>query len=54
MWDQIYGYAKKYMCSIAYYLMSFISKSYQIVLGRAVDTPGHGKYVFDGFNDVQK
>ena len=34
--------------------MSFLSKSYQIVLGRAFDTPGHGKYVVDGFNYVQK
>ena len=38
----------------AYYLMSFLSKSYQIVLDRALDTPGHGKGVVDGFNAVQK
>ena len=42
------------MCSIAYYLMSFLSKSYQIVLDRAFDTPGHGKYILDGFNAIQK
>ena len=34
--------------------MSYLSKSYQIVLDRAVDTPGHGKDVVDGFNAVQK
>ena len=34
--------------------MSYLSKSYQIVLDRAVDTPGHGKYVVEGFNDVHK
>ena len=34
--------------------MYFLSKSYQIVLDRYVDTPGHGKYVMDGFNAVQK
>ena len=34
--------------------MSFLSKSYQIVLDRAVDTPGRGKYVVYGFNAVQK
>ena len=39
---------------MAYYLMSFLSKSYQIVLDKAVDTPGHGKYVVDGFNAVNK
>ena len=54
MWDQIDGCAKQYRCSIAYYLMSFLSKSYQIVLGRAVDTPVHGKDVVDSFNDIHK
>ena len=35
-------------------MMYFLSKSYQIVLAIAVDTPGHGKDVVDGFNAVQK
>ena len=35
-------------------MMSFISKSYKIVLDRAVDKPVHGKDVVDGFNGVQK
>ena len=52
MWDQKDGCAKQYRCSIAYYLMSYLSKSYQFFLDRAVDTPGHGKYVVDGFNAV--
>ena len=34
--------------------MSYLSKSYQIIIDRAVDTPGHGKYVADGFNAVHK
>ena len=54
MWYQKYGCAKQYMCFIAYYLMSYLSTSYQIVLDRAVDTPGRGKDVVDGFNAVQK
>ena len=54
MWDQTYGCAKQYRCSIAYHLMSYLSTSYQIVLDRAVDTPCHGKYVVYGFNDFQK
>ena len=33
--------------------MSFLSKSYQIVLDRSLDTLGHGKYVVYGFNDVK-
>ena len=52
--DQTYGCAKQNMCSIDYYLMSFISRSYQIVLDRYVDKPSHGKDVADGFNGVQK
>ena len=54
MWDQTDGCAKHYRCSIAYYLISYLSKSYQMFLDRAVDTPGHGKDVVDGFNAVQK
>ena len=54
MWDQTDGCAKKYRCSIAYYLMSYLSTSYQIILHRAVDTPGHGKYIVHGFKAVQK
>ena len=54
MWDQTDGCANQYRCSIAYYLMSYLSTSYQIILDRAVDTPGHGKDVVDGFNSVQK
>ena len=35
-------------------MIYFLSKSYQVVLNRAVDTPGNGKYVVDVFNAVQK
>ena len=54
MWDQTGGYVNHYMFSIAYYLMSYLSKSYQIVLDRAVYTPGYGKDLVGGFNTVQK
>ena len=54
MWDQTDGCTKQYRCFIAYYLMSFLSNSYQNFLDRYVDTPGHGRDVVDGFNDVQK
>ena len=54
MWDQIDGCANQYRCFIAYYLVYFLSKSYKIVLDRAVDSPGRGKDVVDGFNAVQK
>ena len=35
-------------------MISFISKSYQIVLDRDVATPGHGKDIADGLNADQK
>ena len=54
MWDQTDECTKQYRCSIAYYLMSFLSKSYQIVIDRYVDTPAHEKYVVYGFNVVHK
>ena len=54
MWYKTYGCANQYMCYIACYLMSFLSKTHQNVLDRAVDTPGHGKYVVGGFNAVHK
>ena len=52
--DQTDGCAKKYRRFIVYYMMYFLSKSYEIVLDRAVDTLGHGKYVVDGFNAAHK
>ena len=54
MWDQTYGCAKQSKFSISYYLIYFLSKSYQIVLDRAVDIPGSGKDLVGGFNAVQK
>ena len=34
--------------------MYFLAEPHETVLDRAVDTPGYGKYVVDGFNAVQK
>ena len=42
------------MCSIAYYLMSFLSKAYQIVTDKSFDRPGHWKDVLDGLISFQK
>ena len=54
MWYQTDWCKKYYRCSIAYYLMYFLSKSYQNILDRAVGTTGHGKYIVDGFKAVHK
>ena len=32
MWDQTYGYAKQYKCSIAYYLMYFYQNNIKFFL----------------------
>ena len=54
MWYQIDVCANQYMCSIYYYLMSFLSKLCQFFLDRAVDIPGHVKDVVARFNYVHK
>ena len=54
MWDQTDGYAKQYSFSIAHFMICLLSKSYQIVLDRAVNSPGNVKVVVGGFNDVHK
>ena len=35
-------------------MMYFVSKPYQNVLDKSVDTPGHRKTVVGGFNSVHK
>ena len=52
--DQTDGCANHSGCSIAYYLMYFLLKSYQIALYKVIYIPGHGKYVVDDMNTVQK
>ena len=54
IWYQPDVCAKQDRCSIAYYPMSSLSKSYQIFIDRAVDTSGHIKDVVNGFNDAHK
>ena len=54
MWDQTYGCVMQYRCSIAYYLIFFLSKSYQHFIYKAFDAPGHVKDLVDGFNAFQK
>ena len=52
-WDQPDGWANQYRCSIAYYLMSCLSKEYDFFY-RSIDTPGYGKYLVNVYNTVQK
>ena len=43
MWDQIDVCAKQYRCLIDYYVISFLSKSYQIDIDGADGTLGRKK-----------
>ena len=54
IWDQTDGCAKQYKCSVAYYKMYVLSKSYQTVIDRAADSSDHGKDILDDFNAFQK
>ena len=45
------GCPKKYRCDLDIYLMTVLSSSYDIILDRAINAPGHGnKELFEGTN----
>ena len=48
------GCAKQYKCATAIYLLSMLSKTYNIVIDRALCAPGHGKSEVDSINGVDK
>ena len=50
MWEETDGCAKQYRCATAMYLLLLISVRFNIVIDRAVRTPGHGKVVVNGLN----
>ena len=54
MWENTDGCAEQYRCVSALYLMSVISQCYSIIIDRGISAPGHGKYVVDWLNSVDK
>ena len=54
LWEIADGCTKQYCCATTIYLLSLLSKEYNIVIDRAVGAPGHGKDVVDGLNAVDK
>ena len=52
IWENNDGCAEQYRCASALYLMSVMSKCYSIIIDRGIISPGHGKEVVDGLNDV--
>ena len=54
IWENTDGYAEQYRCASAIYLMSVMSQCYSIIIDRGMSESGHGKYVVDGLNAVDK
>ena len=54
IWGNNDGCAEQCRCAPALYLMSVMSRCYFIIIYRGISSPGHGKEVADGLNDVDK
>ena len=54
MWEATDGCSKQYQCGTAMYFLSLLSLSFNVVIDRAIGTPGHGKDIIDGLNAVTK
>ena len=52
IWENTDGCAEQYICASALYLMSVMSQCYLVITYRGISTPGHGKEVVYGLNDV--
>ena len=53
-WENTDGCAEQYRCASEIYLMSVMSQCYSVIIDRGISAPGHGKYVFDGLNIIDK
>ena len=53
VWEDTDGYAKKYKCALATYLITVLSYLYKIIMHRSIYEPGHGIF-FDGLNATNK
>ena len=54
IWENNDGFAEKYICASTLYFMSVMSQCYSIIIDRGISSPGHGKEVVDGLNDIEK
>ena len=50
LWGNTNVCAKQYRCDLDLYLMAVLSASYGIITDSAINAPGYGNNVFDGFN----
>ena len=56
VWEEIYGYVKRYICALAVYLMTIVLITLKISIYIAVGapTPNHGEYVVIVLNSIDK
>ena len=54
MWDHTDGCAKQYRCASEIYLPKCLALEFSIIIDRAVEAPGYGKYDVDGLNYIDK
>ena len=54
IWENTDGFADKYRCASALYLMSVMLQCYSVIFYRGISAPGHGKEVVDGINAIEK
>ena len=54
VWEDTDGCPKQCMCYLAIYLMTLLSYSYDVIMDRAISSPGNGNNVFDGLNATDK
>ena len=52
IWENTDGFTEQYRCASSLYLMSVMSQTYSIIIGRGISAPGHGKEVVDGLNAI--
>ena len=54
IWENTDGCADQYRCASELYLVSIMSQCYSIIIDRGISSPGHGKEVVDGLNEIDK
>ena len=54
LWEDRDGCAKQYRCAFVTYLMTVLSYSYDIIMDRSINAPGHGKNFVYGLNTMGK
>ena len=52
IWENTDGCSEKYICASALYLMSVLSQFFSIIIYWGISSPGHGKVVVGGLNDI--